>query len=103
MRYTIRHIIYEKIKEAGAMTNSEIYSALSLEGVSLSGSPFNNVLLDLTILGLIRVTGLTKDKRRIEVATVQPCERLSPCTSPNMITPISSPSCPIWNNLCPNS
>jgi hypothetical protein len=62
-------MIYEKIREVGTMTDSEIYAALRRDGVKLSESRFNKILLDLTILGLIRVTWLTKDKRRIELAT----------------------------------
>jgi len=34
----------------------------------LSEADFNKVLLDLDIYSLIRVTSITKDKRRIEVA-----------------------------------
>jgi hypothetical protein len=34
----------------------------------LSEADFNKVLLDLEIYGLIRVTWITKAKRRIEVA-----------------------------------
>lgn len=62
-------MIYEKISEAGTMTDSEIYAALRRDGVQLSESRFNKILLDLTIWGLIRVTWVTKDKRRIELAT----------------------------------
>lgn len=62
-------MIYEKIREAGTMTDSEIYAALRRDGVQLSESRFNKILLDLTIWGLIRVTWVTKDKRRIELAT----------------------------------
>ncbi len=46
-----RYIIYEKIREAGTMTDSEIYAALSRDGVELSESRFNKILLDLTIGG----------------------------------------------------
>lgn len=69
MKYTSRYMIYEKISEAGTMTDSEIYAALRRDGVQLSESRFNKILLDLTIWGLIRVTWVTKDKRRIELAT----------------------------------
>lgn len=62
-------MIYEKISEVGTTTDSEIYGALKRDGIKLSESRFNKVLLDLTIWGLIQVTWLTKYKRRIELAT----------------------------------
>jgi hypothetical protein len=54
MRYPLRNLIYEKIKQAGNMTDSDLTNAL------------NKTLLDLEIYGLIRVSWITKDKRRIE-------------------------------------
>jgi hypothetical protein len=71
LKYPIRHLIYEKISKAGAMTDSEIYAALIRDGVQLSEGQFNKILLDLDIWGLIRVTWLTKDKRRVELAPVR--------------------------------
>jgi hypothetical protein len=50
------------VKQAGNMTDTE------KEYNSISWPDFNKVLLDLEIYGLIRVSWLTKDKRRIEVA-----------------------------------
>ncbi len=66
MKYPLRNLIYEKIKQAGNMTDSDLTNALIKEGVSLNESNLNKTLLDLEIYGLIRVSWITKGKRRIE-------------------------------------
>jgi hypothetical protein len=66
MRYPLRNLIYEKIKQAGNMTDSDLINALTKENVSLNEPNLNKTLLDLEIYGLIRVSWITKDKRRIE-------------------------------------
>ena len=66
MTYPIRNLIYEKIKQAGNMTDSELINALNKGDVFLSGADLNKVLLELEIYGLIRVSWITKDKRRVE-------------------------------------
>ena len=66
MKYPSRNLIYEKIKQAGNMTDSDLTNALIKEGVSLNEPNLNKTLLDLEIYGLIRVSWITKDKRRIE-------------------------------------
>jgi hypothetical protein len=66
MTYPIRNLIYEKIKQAGNMTDSELISALNKGEVFLSVGDLNKALLDLEIYGLVRVSWITKDKRRIE-------------------------------------
>jgi len=48
------------------MTDSELINALNKGDVFLSGADLNKVLLDLEIYGLIRVSWITKDKRRVE-------------------------------------
>lgn len=67
MKYPIRNLIYEKIRQAGNMTDSDLMNALTKEGVTIADSEFNKTLLDLEIYGLVRVTWVTKDKRRIEL------------------------------------
>ncbi|HZB16166.1 MAG TPA: hypothetical protein VE445_03280 [Nitrososphaeraceae archaeon] len=66
MKYPTRNLIYEKIKQAGNITDSDLTNALIKEGVSLNEPNLNKTLLDLEIYGLIRVSWITKDKRRIE-------------------------------------
>lgn len=66
--FPIRNIVYEKIKDAGSLTDEDLHKALTKSGVSLAQDKFNKVLLDLEIMGLIKVSWLTKDTRRIEAA-----------------------------------
>ena len=66
MKYPLRNLVYERIKQAGNMTDSDLMNILMKEGVSLTESNLNKTLLDLEIYGLIRVSWLTKDKRRVE-------------------------------------
>ncbi|HET6780242.1 MAG TPA: hypothetical protein VFH09_03635 [Nitrososphaera sp.] len=67
MKYPIRNLMYEKIVQAGTITDTDLMNALAKEGIALAESAFNKTLMDLEIYGLIRVSWLTKDKRRIEL------------------------------------
>ena len=67
MKYPLRNLIYEKIKQQGNITDGELMNLLAKEGVAVTEPQFNKTLLDLEIYGLIRVGWITKDKRRIEV------------------------------------
>ncbi len=67
MAIPIRNTIFDKIKETGSLTDSELSKALIKDGVVLAEDRFNKILLDLEIMGVIKVTWLTKDTRRIEV------------------------------------
>jgi hypothetical protein len=66
MKYPVRNVIYEKIKQAGNIMDSDLESALTKDAIDLNESELNKILLDLEIYGLIRVSWITKDKRRIE-------------------------------------
>lgn len=65
-------MIYEKVKHAGNITDSDLMNSLTKDGASLTEAEFNKTLLDLEIFGLVRVTWVTKDKRRVELATEPP-------------------------------
>jgi hypothetical protein len=67
MKYPIRNLMYEKIRQAGNMTDADLVKELIKDGVTLGDSDFNKTLLDLEIYGLVRVSWVTKDKRRIEL------------------------------------
>ena len=49
------------------MTDSDLMNALMKEGMTLAESEFNKTLLDLEIYGLVRVSWVTKEKRRNEL------------------------------------
>ena len=67
MKYPIRNLMYEKIRQAGTLTDADLSKDLTKDGVTLAESDFNKTLLDLEIYGLVRVSWVTKDKRRIEL------------------------------------
>jgi hypothetical protein len=71
MAIPIRNTVFEKIKTAGSLTDSELFKSLSKDGFIITEDKFNKILLDLEILGLINVAWFTKDKRRIEVILVK--------------------------------
>ena len=47
------------------MTDTDLMNALQKEGLTLADSDFNKTLMDLEIYGLVRVSWVSKDKRRI--------------------------------------
>jgi hypothetical protein len=59
--------MYEKIRQAGTMTDTDLMKDLTKDGITLADSEFNKTLLDLEIYGLVRVSWVTKEKRRIEL------------------------------------
>jgi hypothetical protein len=59
--------MYEKIMQVGTMTDTDLMNALAKDGITLADSDFNKTLMDLEIYGLVRVSWVTKDKRRIEL------------------------------------
>lgn len=70
MNYPLRNLIYEKIKQAGNMTDAELINILSKDGIPITEPELDKALLDLEIYGLVRVSWVTKDKRRIEAGLV---------------------------------
>ena len=71
MAIPLRNILYDKIKEVNSLTDVELYKSLTKDGLILSEDKFNKLLLDLEILGLIKVAWFTKDERRIEIVVIE--------------------------------
>lgn len=71
MTIPLRNTIFDKIKEAGSLTDVELYKILTKDEEKVPEDKFNKLLLDLEILGLIKVAWITKDERRIEVIVVE--------------------------------
>ena len=67
MTTPLRNILYETIKNAGSLTDSELSKALIKAGIVIPEDEFNKTLLNLEIYGLVKVTWLTKDERRVEI------------------------------------
>ncbi len=71
MAIPLKNIVHEKIKEVNSLTDLELYKSLTKDGTIISEDKFNKLLLDLEILGLIKVAWITKDARRIEIVTIK--------------------------------
>jgi hypothetical protein len=71
MAIPIRNTVFDKITEAGSLTDVELYKTLTKNEFILPEAKFNKILLDLEILGLIKVAWMTKEERRIEVIVVE--------------------------------
>lgn len=67
MTIPIKNTVYDKIKEMRSTIDVDLYKTLSKEGVLIAEDRYNKLLLDLEIMGLIKVAWITKDERRIEV------------------------------------
>ncbi len=63
----LKNIVYDIMKENGTLTDEELSKKLTKKGVIIPEDQFNKLLLDLEILGILKVSWLTKDTRRIEV------------------------------------
>ena len=61
----------DKIKELGSLTDKTLAKNLAKNGYQLSDALFNKTLLDMEIMGLVKINWLTKDTRRIEIASNQ--------------------------------
>jgi len=66
--FPLKNIVYEKIKAVTSITDADLVKTLTKAGIVLADDKFNKILLDLEIMGLIKVSWLTKDTRRVEVA-----------------------------------
>ena len=71
MAIPLRNTIFDKIKEVGSLTDVELYKILTKDEEKIPEDKFNKLLLDLEILGLIKVAWITKDERRIEVIIIE--------------------------------
>ena len=66
-----KNLVLEKIKESTTITDKVLYKKLTSDGHVMSEGFFNQILLDLEIMGLITVSWITKDTRRIEIVSNQ--------------------------------
>ena len=71
MAIPIRNTVFDKIKEAKSLTDVELQKILLKEEHEIPNAKFNKILLDLEILGLIKVSWITKEERRIEVVIIE--------------------------------
>jgi|TARA_B100000315_G_scaffold238441_1_gene256236 transcription initiation factor IIE alpha subunit len=65
----LKTAISEIVQELGNTTDDDLKSRLKKKKIEINDQELNNVLLHLEIQGLISVTRIGKDKRRIEIGT----------------------------------
>ena len=63
----LKDLVYDVIKENASLTDEELSKKLTKQGLLIPEDKFNKILLDLEILGLVKVSWLTKDTKRIEI------------------------------------
>jgi hypothetical protein len=66
-----KSLVLEKIEESTTTTDKVLSKKLTSDGYVISEGFFNKILLDLEIMGLITVSWITKDTRRIEIVSNQ--------------------------------
>ena len=64
-----KDIIFDKVKADSSFTDKTLIKNLKKEGHELTEGMFNKTLLDLEILGLVNVSWVAKDTRKIEIAS----------------------------------
>ena len=67
MRY--KNLVLEKVKESGSITDTSLTKSLTKDGYLLHEGIINKILLDLEIMGLINVSWLNKNTRRMEIVS----------------------------------
>ena len=71
MTIKYKNLVLEKIKESNTITDKTLSKKLVSDGCIISEGFFNQILLELEIMGLITVSWITKDTRRIEIVSNQ--------------------------------
>ena len=66
----LKNIVFDLVKGNNSLTDSELAKKLTKEGYIVPEDKFNKILLDLEIMGLVKVTWITKDTRRIEAIKI---------------------------------
>ncbi|MCP8316975.1 MAG: hypothetical protein H3Z51_08985 [archaeon] len=67
MRYPLRNIIYEKLRQQKNILDVDLLNELKKEDSNVSMRDLNKALMGLEIMGLVSVRWVRKDARRIEI------------------------------------
>lgn len=76
MKYPLRNIVYEKMKQDENTTDKELLAELQRDGEDVSMRDLNKVLMQLEILGIITLRWQSRDTRRIELIKGQTLQRM---------------------------
>ena len=71
MAIPLKNQVLEKIKEKGGLTDKELVKILVKNEIIIPDGEFNKILLDLEIMGLITVSWMTKDSKKVDIISVQ--------------------------------
>ena len=71
MAIPLKNQVFEKIKDKGGLTDKELVKILVKNEIIIPDSEFNKILLDLEIMGLITVSWMTKDSKRIDIISIK--------------------------------
>lgn len=63
------YVLLEFLRKKGAMTDTELFEALTEEFKDLGFKDFNELLMRLEIGGKIRTSSMVRGKRRVELVT----------------------------------
>ena len=66
-----KNLILEQIRESGSITDTSLTKSLTKDNYLLHEDIINKILLDLEIMGLISVSWLNKNTRRIEIVSAK--------------------------------
>jgi len=67
LRYPLRNIIYEKLRQQKNTLDVDLLNELKKEDSNVSMRDLNKALMSLEIMGLVSVRWVRKDARRIEI------------------------------------
>ncbi len=67
--HPVHHVMLEILKRKKAMTDMELFEALTEEFKDIGFKDFNELLMRLEIAGKIRTTSMARGKRRVELIT----------------------------------
>jgi len=62
-------ILLDLLQKKGALTDTELFEALTDEFEDLGFKDFNELLMQLEIRGKIRMTSMARSKKRVELVT----------------------------------
>jgi Fe2+ or Zn2+ uptake regulation protein len=66
---TIQNVVVEILQKKGAMTDGDLVSELRESYGDVSFREVNSILMKLEVQGVVRVSRLLKNKRRVELVT----------------------------------
>ncbi|MCP8307267.1 MAG: hypothetical protein H3Z53_03805 [archaeon] len=67
MRYPLKNIIYEKLKQQKNTLDVDLLNELKKEDSNITMKDLNKALMSLEIMGLVSVRWVRKDARRVEI------------------------------------